>query len=165
MRGRRTGESALRNRNRLAPCGAVWRIGAVVLCLLLAACSTATTAIVATVLGTGAGIGADVAVEHWLNDHAGRTFSGRPEDVHTATLQALHYMSIAVTEDTRSQDGWRITGTAARRRIVITLEILSAGTTEMQVIVHRAGTVFADRDTAVEIVRQTAIGLGGATSL
>ncbi len=147
------------------PGRAVGRAGVLVLCLLLAACSTATTAIVATVLGTGAGIGADVAVEHWLNDHAGRAFSGRPQDVHTATLQALHYMSIAVTDDARSQDGWRITGTATRRRIVITLEILSAGTTEMQVIVHRTGALFADRDTAVEIVRQTAIGLGGATSL
>ena len=120
------------------PGGALRRIGAVVPCLLLAACSTATTAIVASILGTGAGIGADVAVEHWLNDRAGRTFSGPPQDVHAATLQAPHAMSIAVTEDTRSKDGWWITGTAARRRTVITLEILSAGTTDMQVIVRRA---------------------------
>ena len=61
-----------------------------------------------------------------------------------------------ITADSRTEEGWNLTATAADRTIDIELERLTPRTTRMRVVANKGSLFFKDSATSTEIILQTA---------
>ncbi len=109
----------------------------------------------AAVALTAAGIAGGVGVNHTLNGIAYKTFTVPLGEMRVATLRALNRMAIDITENTETEEGWKILATASDREIEIELEKLTPKTTRMRVVANN-DAFFKDSATATEIIIQTA---------
>ena len=126
-----------------------WKItGAVAAALFLFGC--------VPVALTAGGIAGGAGVNHTMNGIAYKTFTTPMTGVRAATLKTLNRMEIKVTEDGKTDEGWKISGTAADRTIDIELEQLTPATTRMRVVTNKGDFFFKDGATSTEIILQTA---------
>jgi hypothetical protein len=95
-------------------------------------------------------------VEHELNGVGYKTFATPIDAVHHATRATLTRLGMPITADSRTQEGWSLTASAADRTIDIELERLTPRTTRMRVVANKGGLFFKDSATSTEIVLQTA---------
>ena len=123
-----------------------------VLGVLLQGCAAAGLAVV----GAGAGVGMGTGVEHELNGIAYKTFATPADAVHHATRATLARLAMPITADARTQEGWKLSASAADRTIEIELERLTPRTTRMRVVANKGDLFFKDSATSTEIVLQTA---------
>ena len=131
-------------------------IGALGVTLLFGAC--------APVAMTAGGIAGGAGVNHALNGIAYKTFTAPVRQVRVATLKSLNRMEMKVTNDTKSEEGWRIEAAAVDRTIEIDLEVLTPSATRMRVVTNNGGLFFNDSATSTEIILQTAQRLEGVTA-
>ncbi|SRR6266480_2125766 len=120
--------------------------------MLLQGCAAAGLA----VIGAGAGVSMGTGVEHELNGISYKTFATPIDAVHHATRSTLARLGMPITADTRTQEGWNLTASAADRTIDIELERLTPRTTRMRVVANKGGLFFKDSATSTEIILQTA---------
>ena len=132
-----------RNFGRLIP---------LVLAVVLQGCAAAGLAVV----GAGAGVGMGTGVEHQLNGVAYKTFATPIDAVHHATRATLARLAMPITADSRTQEGWTLSASAADRTIDIELERLTPRTTRLRVVANKGGLFFKDSATSTEIILQTA---------
>ncbi len=112
-----------------------------------------------TVVGAGVGVGAGAGVEHTMNGIVYKTFAAPVNELRFATLKTLDHMDMPVTADGKSEEGWKLTATAADRTIDIELQSLTPQTTRMRVVANEGQIFFKDSSTATEIITQTAQAL------
>ena len=122
------------------------------LAVLLQGCAAAGLAVV----GAGAGVGMGTGVEHELNGVAYKTFATPVDAVHHATRATLARLAMPITADARTQEGWKVSASAADRTIDIELERLTPRTTRMRVVANKGDLFFKDSATSTEIILQTA---------
>jgi len=122
------------------------------LAVLLQGCAAAAL----SVLGAGAGVGMGTGVEHELNGIGYKVFATPADSVHHATRATLTRRGMPITADSRTQEGWSLTASAADRTIDIELERLTPRTTRMRVVANKGGLFFKDSATSTEIILQTA---------
>ena len=113
----------------------------------------------AAVALTAGGIAGGSAVDHTLSGISYKTFNSRLVDVRKATLRTLAQMEIALKDDTHTDEGWKITGTAIERTVHVELEKLTPSATRMRVVVDEGKFFFKDAATGTEIIIQTAENL------
>lgn len=113
----------------------------------------------AAVALTAGGIAGGSAVDHTLSGISYKTFNSRLVDVRKATLRTLAQMEIALEDDTHTDEGWKITGTAIERKVHVDLEKLTPSATRMRVVVDVGSFFFKDAATGTEIIIQTAENL------
>src|SRR5437899_11196780 len=106
------------------------RLAPVALAVLLQGCAAAGLAVV----GAGAGAGMGTGVEHELNGVGYKTFATPIDSVHHAARATLARLAMPITADTRTDDGWKVSASAAGRTIYIELERLTSRTTRMRVV-------------------------------
>ena len=123
--------------------------------LSLQACAAAGIAVV----GGAAGVGAGAGVEHTLNGIVYKTFAAPVNELRFATLKTLDHMDMPVTVDEKTDEGWKLTATAADRTIDVELQSLTPQTTRMRVVANEGQIFFKDSSTATEIITQTAQAL------
>ncbi len=111
------------------------------------------------VAGAGAGVAMGTGVEHTLSGITYKTFTASVDDMRQATLTTFQRMEMTVTEDSKSDDGWKISATAVQRTIDVELEMLTPSTTRMRVVANKGEIFFKDASTATEIILQTAQSL------
>ncbi len=104
----------------------------------------------------GAGAGFSAGYEHTVNGIVYKTFAASTSEVRAATLEALKRMAMPVTLDQKSDVGWALAATAAKRTIDIELQALTEQTTRMRVVANDGTIFFKDASTATEIINQTA---------
>ncbi len=109
-----------------------------------------------TLATAGAGVGMGAGVEHTMNGIVYKTFTASTNEVRFATLKALDRMGMPVTTDQKSEEGWKLTATAADRTIDIDLQKLSDQATRMRVVANDGTVFFKDASTATEIITQAA---------
>lgn len=131
-------------------------IGCLSVILALGAC--------APVAMTAGGIAGGAGVNHALNGIAYKTFTAPMRQVRVATIKSLNRMEMKVTQDGKSEDGWRIEAVAAERTIEIDLEALTPAATRMRVVTNNGELFFKDSATSTEIILQTAQRLEGVTT-
>jgi hypothetical protein len=105
---------------------------------------------------TAGGIAGSTGVNHTMNGIAYKTFTTPMNTLRVATLKTLNRMEIKVTQDAKSEEGWKIAATAADRKIDIDLEQLTPATTRMRVVTSKGEFFFKDGATSTEIILQTA---------
>lgn len=105
---------------------------------------------------TAGSLAGSAGVNHTMSGIAYKTFSTPMKDLRIATLKSLNRMEIKVTEDVKSEEGWKIAGTAADRTIEIELEQLTPAATRMRVVTNKGELFFKDSATSTEIIIQTA---------
>lgn len=105
---------------------------------------------------TAGGIAGSAGVNHTMSGIAYKTFTTPMKALRVATLKTLNRMEMTVTEDGESDEGWKITATAADRTIDIDLEKLTPATTRMRVVTNKGDFFFKDGATSTEIILQTA---------
>jgi len=108
------------------------------------------------VAAAGAGVGMGAGVEHTMNGIVYKTFTASTNEVRFATLKTLDRMGMPLTADEKSDEGWKLTATAAERTIEIELQKLSEESTRMRVVANEGKIFFKDASTATEIILQTA---------
>jgi len=108
------------------------------------------------VVGAGAGAGVSAGVDHTLNGIAYKTFAAPLNNVRFATLRTFDHMGMPLTDDEKTETGWKLSATAADRTIDIELESLTDKTTRMRVVANEGKIFFKDSATATEIILQTA---------
>lgn len=106
-------------------------------------------------------LAAGSGVNHTLNGISYKTFNNSMDEVRGATLATLAQMDMKVGHDAVTEDGWKITATAAKREIEIELERLTNQTTQMRVVTHEGEIFFKDSATSTEIILITADNLAG----
>jgi hypothetical protein len=131
-------------------------IGVLSAILALAAC--------APVAMTAGGIAGGAGVNHALNGIAYKTFTAPLRQVRAATIKSLNRMEMKVTQDGKSEDGWRIEAVAAERTIEIDLEALTPAATRMRVVTNKGELFFKDSATSTEIILQTAQRVEGVAA-
>ena len=109
-----------------------------------------------SVVGAGAGVGMGTGVEHELNGIAYKTFATPIDAVHHATRATLARLAMPITADARTQEGWKLSASAAERTIDIELERLTPRTTRLRVVADKGGLFGKDSATSTEIILQTA---------
>jgi uncharacterized protein DUF3568 len=127
-------------------------LAAVALAVSLQGCAAAGLALV----GAGAGVGMGTGVEHELNGIGYKTFATPIDPVHQATRATLTRLGMPITADTPTNDGWKVSASAAGRTIDIELERLTLRTTRMRVVTDKGGLFGKDSATSTEILLQTA---------
>jgi hypothetical protein len=95
-------------------------------------------------------------VEHELNGIGYKTFATPIDSVHHAARATLARLAMPITADTRTDDGWKVSASAAGRTIDIELERLTPRTTRMRVVADKGGLFGKDSATSTEIILQTA---------
>lgn len=105
---------------------------------------------------TAGGIAGSTGVNHTMSGIAYKTFTTPMKTLRVATLKTLNRMEIKVTQDAQSEEGWKITATAADRTIDIELEKLTPAATRMRVVTSKGDFFFKDSATSTEIIIQTA---------
>jgi len=131
------------------------RIGPVVvvsLALALQGCAT----VALTLATAGVGIGMEAGVEHTLNGIVYKTFTASTNELRFATLKSFDRLVMPVTNDGKSEDGWKLTATASNRTIDVDFQSLTEQTTRMRVVANTGAIFFKDASTATEIINQTA---------
>src|SRR5437764_111796 len=128
------------------------RLAPLALAVLLQGCAAAGLAVV----GAGAGVGMGTGVEHELNGVGYKTFATPIDSVHHAARATLARLAMPITADTRTDDGWKVSASAAGRTIDIELERLTPRTTRMRVVADKGGLFGKDSATSTEIILQTA---------
>jgi hypothetical protein len=103
-----------------------------------------------TLLGVGAGVGTDYA----MDGIAYRTFTASLETVRRATLLSVKRMDITLQTDEATETGRQIVGMAGDRTIDIELQKLTSRVTRVRVTA-RHGVFLRDRATAGEFIAQT----------
>jgi Protein of unknown function (DUF3568) len=122
----------------------------------LAICLQGCAAVGLAVVGAGAGAGVGAGVDHTVNGIVFKTFAAPLNNVRFATLRTFDYMAMPLTADEKSDDGWKLSATAADRTIDVELERLTERTTRMRVVANEGSLFFKDASTATEIIIQTA---------
>jgi hypothetical protein len=124
------------------------------LALLLQGCAAA--AIGVTLATAGAGAGMTAGVEHTLNGIVYKTFASPANEVRFATLKTLDRMGMPLTDDQKTDTGWKMTASAKDRSVDVELESLTDMTTRIRVVANEGIIFFKDSATATEIILQTA---------
>lgn len=119
-------------------------------------CLQGCAAVGLAVVGAGAGAGMGAGVEHELNGIVYKTFAAPLNNVRFATLKTLDHMGMPVKSDQKTEEGWKLSATAADRTIDIQLQWLTDRTTRMRVVADEGSIFFKDSSTATEIILQTA---------
>jgi hypothetical protein len=133
-------------------CMPLRRLAPLALAVLLQGCAAAGLAVV----GAGTGVGMGTGVEHQLNGVGYKTFATPIDSVHHATRATLARLEMPITADTRTNEGWKVSASAAERTIDIELERLTPRTTRMRVVADKGGLFGKDSATSTEIILQTA---------
>jgi len=128
--------------------------GPLALGLLLQGCAAAAIGI--TLATAGAGAGMTAGVEHTLNGIVYKTFSAPANEVRFATLKTLDRMGMPLTDDEKTENGWRLSASAKERSVDIDLESLTDTATRIRVVANEGMIFFKDSATATEIILQTA---------
>src|SRR6266852_7072406 len=89
--------------------------GPLALGLLLQGCAAA--AIGVTLATAGAGAGMTAGVEHKLNGIVYKTFSAPANEVRFATLKTLDRMGMPLTDDEKTETGWKLSASAKDRSV------------------------------------------------
>lgn len=129
--------------------------GPLALALCLQGCAAAGLAIGSA----GASVGMGAGVEHTINGVVYKTFAVSTNELRFAALKTLDRMAMPVTEDAQSEEGWKLTATAANRSIDIELQRLSEQATRMRVVANQGSLFYKDASTATEIITQTSLTL------
>lgn len=113
-----------------------------------------------TLLGIGASSTASAGINHTLGGIAYKTFTATPDDVHSATRNALNVMGITVDKDEPNKEtGVRqLAGRTRDREISVEVEEVTPRTTRLRVVASQ-DVLFKDSATATEIIMQTAQAL------
>jgi hypothetical protein len=127
-------------------------LGLIVLAMALQGCAAVGLAVV----GAGAGVSAGAGIEHTMNGIVYKTFDASMNEVRFATLKTLDHLGMPVTDDEKSEDGWKLSATATERTIDIELQQLTERTTRMRVVANDGKVFFKDASTATEIIVKTA---------
>ncbi|MFO0996523.1 MAG: DUF3568 family protein [Alphaproteobacteria bacterium] len=136
------------------------RLGALALiALALNGCALALSA-----LGSTAGSGAGMGIQHNITGIVSKTYTASLPDLRTASLTTLERMSVAVDQDKQTEEGWLITGKAQDREISLRLQELTPSTTRARVAVDN-DSLFKDTATAEEILAQTTKALDEAAAV
>ena len=122
--------------------------------LLLQGCAAA--AIGVTLATAGAGAGMTAGVEHTLNGIVYKTFASPANEVRFATLKTLDRMGMPLTDDQKTDTGWKLSASAKDRSVDIELESLTDMATRIRVVANEGIVFFKDSATATEIILQTA---------
>ena len=130
-------------------------LGPVLVAIALQGCA----AIGMTLASAGASVGMDAGVEHTMNGIVYKTFAASGNEVRFAALKALDHMGMPLTADEKSEDGWKLTASAADREIDVELQKLTPETTRMRVVANEGVIFFKDASTATEIIMQTKAAL------
>ena len=128
--------------------------GPMTLGLLLQGCAAA--AIGVTLATAGAGAGMTAGVEHTLNGIVYKTFSAPANEVRFATLKTLDRMGMPLTDDEKTDTGWKLSASAKDRSVDVDLESLTDTATRIRVVANEGIIFFKDSATATEIILQTA---------
>src|ERR1700730_17093337 len=128
--------------------------GPMTLGLLLQGCAAA--AIGVTLATAGAGAGMTAGVEHTLNGIVYKTFSAPANEVRFATLKTLDRMGMPLTDDEKTDTGWKLSASAKDRSVDVELESLTDTATGIRVVANEGIIFFKDSATATEIILQTA---------
>jgi hypothetical protein len=115
-------------------------------------------------LSTGGSTVAKVGTEYAGDGSALRTFTLPLDDVHAAILDTFERTAIRVERDEASDDGRRLVGEAAHRRVKIWLTALTPTLTAMKIVVKR-NILMKDKATASELLGQTEVALADRASL
>ena len=126
------------------------RVVVLVVAVFLQGCAAAGL----TVLGVGAGVGADTGTSYTLDGIAYRTFTEPGDRLRRATRASLNRMDVKVESDEVIEGGRKLEAEAGDRKVHIELQELTSRTTRMRVTVKQ-GWFFRDRATAGEIIAQT----------
>ncbi len=131
------------------------RIGAaIVLALGLQGCALGPIGVTLATASAGAGMTAGVV--HTRNGIVYKTFAASANELRFATLKTLDHMGMPLTDDQATDDGWKLSATAADRTVDIELERLTETVTRMRVVANQGAIFFKDSATATEIILQTA---------
>lgn len=131
------------------------KIAQVVLLCSVVLCLSGCGAVGLAVVGAGAGAGMGAGVDYTMNGIAYKTYAAPIRNVHSATLKAFVVMDMPVAADQRTQNGWKLTATAADRTINVELESLTPKTTRMRIVADEGRIFFKDKATENEIIAQT----------
>lgn len=112
-----------------------------------------------TVAGAGAGVAMGSGVEHTLNGIAFKTFTAPVDEIRVATMDAFRRMDMTVTEDAKTEEGWKLAATARDRVIDVELEGLTRNLTRMRVVANKGEIFFKDAATGTEVIMQVAQSL------
>ena len=135
------------------------RMGALALAALaLNGCAFALSA-----LGSTAGSGAGMGMQHNVTGVVSKTYTAPLPELRTAMLTTLERMGVGVADDKQTEEGWVITGKAQDRDISLRLQELTPNTTRARVSVDN-DALFKDTATAEEILTQTSRALDEAAA-
>lgn len=123
--------------------------------MLLSGCAAAGL----TVAGAGAGVAMGSGVEHTLNGIAFKTFTAPMDEVRLATMDAFRRMDMTISEDAKTEEGWKLAATARERVIDVELEGLTKNLTRMRVVANKGEIFFKDAATGTEVIMQVAHSL------
>lgn len=126
-------------------------LGPALVALALQGCA----AVGLTLASAGAGVGMGAGVEHTMNGIVYKTFAASGNEVRFAALKALDHMGMPLTGDEKTEEGWKLTASAADREIDVELQRLAPETTRMRVVANEGVIFFKDASTATEIIMQT----------
>ncbi len=143
------GQAAARERGGI---GAVRLIGQLGVLLCLAGCAAPAGL---AVMSAGTGVAMGTGTDYTLNGIAYKTFVSPLPAVRQATRGGLDRMGMKIVADTKTDDGWTISATAADRTIDVDLERLTPRTTRMRVVANN-GIIFKDRATEAAIIDEAA---------
>jgi hypothetical protein len=110
------------------------------------------------VASAGAGVAMGTGTDYTLNGIAYKTFVAPLPTVRQATRSGLDRMGMKIVTDSKTDDGWTISATAADRTIDVDLERLTPRTTRMRVVANN-GIIFKDRATEAAIIDEAADAL------
>jgi Protein of unknown function (DUF3568) len=122
--------------------------------LLLQGCAAAAIGI--TLATAGAGAGMTAGVEHTLNGIVYKTFAAPANQVRFATLKTLDRMGMPLTDDQKTDTGWKLSASAKDRSVDVEIESLTDMATRIRVVANEGIIFFKDSATATEIILQTA---------
>ena len=111
--------------------------------LLLQGCAAGAIGI--TLATAGAGAGMTAGVEHTLNGIVYKTFASPANEVRFATLKTLDRMGMPLTDDQKTDTGWKLSASAKDRTVDIELESLTDMTTRIRVVANE-GFIFLKDD-------------------
>lgn len=137
-----------------------WRFGV----LALAAFALNGCAFALSALGSTAGSGAGMGIQHNITGVVSKTYTASLPELRMASLTTLDRMSVTVIDDKQSDEGWVITAKAQDRDISLRLQQLTPGTTRARVAVDN-DAIFKDTATAEEILTQTTKALDEAAAV
>ena len=132
--------------------GAVKAIAWLAMAMSLAGCAAPAGL---AVMSAGTGVAMGTGTDYTLNGIAYKTFVSPLPAVRQAARGGLDRMGMKIVADTKTDDGWTISATAADRTIDIDLERLTPRTTRMRVVANN-GIIFKDRATEAAIIDEAA---------